>query len=85
MVKIAMLTGLGIVGALFASAPAGTTVAMLLACTVGFGAVRFHAAAESLVLGGAPAAASMLRLARFCDDLALALCLLALLFGIHPF
>jgi hypothetical protein len=84
VVKIAVLAGLGLAGAFVANVPAGTTAAMLLACAAGFGAVRCHTAAESLALGGAQSARSMLRVARFCDDLAVALCLLALLYAVHP-
>jgi hypothetical protein len=82
--KIAVLAGLGVVGAFAANVPVGTTVSMLLACVAGFGAVRLHAAAEALALGGAESARSTLRTARFCDDAAVALCVLALLYAVHP-
>jgi len=85
VVKIAVLAVLGVLGAFVTNVPAGTTASMLLACAAGYGAVRFHSAAEALALGGAPTAPSLLRVARFCDDLAVALCLLALLFGVQPF
>ena len=64
--------------------PGGTAVAMILACVAGYGAVRFHDAAETLAIGGGTAAVSTLRVARFCDDLAVAFCLLALLYAVHP-
>lgn len=84
MVKIVVVMGLSVLSAFVASVPLGTTVAMLLACAAGYGAVRFHVAADSLAIGGDASAGSLLRIARFCDDLSVALCLLALLYAVHP-
>ena len=87
MIRGAVLLGLSAMSVLSAFAPgvpAGTVGSMILACAAGYGAVRFHESAEVLAIGGHPSAHSTLRIARFCDDLAVALCLLALLFAVHP-
>lgn len=62
--------------------PVGTAVAMALAAVIGMRAARLHAAAHAVTLGGGAAAPQLLRAARFCDDAALALCLLAVLFAV---
>lgn len=62
--------------------PAATAAAMGAAGLVGLAASRMHARAELLRLGGARDAVPAVRAARFCDDLALALSLLALLFSL---
>ena len=80
-----MLFGLSVLSAFVPNVPGGTVVAMILACVAGFGAVRFHDAADTLAIAGHSEAGSTLRVARFCDDLAVALCVLALLYGVHPF
>ena len=80
-----VLFGLSVLSAFAPGVPAGTVVAMILACVAGFGAVRFHDAADTLAVAGHSEAGSTLRVARFCDDLAVALCVLALLYGVHPF
>ena len=58
-------------------------VAMVAAAVAGLVAARAHAVADALVLGGENAA-GIVRLARFCDDLAVALSLLAFVYAIHP-
>ena len=85
MIRIAVLMGLSVLSAFVPSVPGGTAVSMILACVAGYGSVRFHDAAETLAIAGHSTAVSTLRLARFCDDLAVALCLLALLYAVHPF
>jgi hypothetical protein len=65
--------------------PLGTTVALVLAALAGLGAVRLVVAAELLQLRGQTAAVAVLRLARFCHDLMLALFVLAGLYVVHPF
>ena len=84
MVRIGVLLGLSVLSAFVAGMPVGTSVSMILACVAGFGAVRLHSVADSLTLGGDPAAGSLLRAARFCDDASVALCVLALLYAVHP-
>ena len=84
MIRIAVLMGLSVLSAFMPSVPGGTAVAMILACVAGYGAVRFHDAADTLAIGGHTEASSTLQIARFCDDLAVALCLLALLYAVHP-
>ena len=84
MIRIAVLFGLSVLSAFLPSVPAGTAVAMILACVAGYGSVRFHDAAEALAIGGHALAGSRLRAARFCDDLSVALCVLALLYAVHP-
>jgi hypothetical protein len=65
--------------------PVGTTVALVAAALVALGAVRLVVAAEILELRGHEAAVVLLRLARFCHDLMLALLVLAGLYLVHPF
>ena len=84
MTRIAVLLGLSVLSAFVPNVPGGTVVAMILACVVGYGAVRFHDAADTLSIAGHTEAGSTLRIARFCDDLAVALCVLALLYAVHP-
>ncbi len=84
VIRIAVLLGLSVLSAFVPSVPSGTVVAMILACVAGYGSIRFHYAAEALAIAGSAEAGSTLRVARFCDDLAVALCLLALLYGVHP-
>jgi hypothetical protein len=84
VIRIAVLLGLSVLSAFVPSVPGGTVVAMILACVAGYGSVRFHDAAEALAIAGQAGAGSTLRVARFCDDLAVALCVLALLYGVHP-
>ncbi len=84
MIRIGVLSGLSVLSAFVPGVPGGMVVAMILACVAGFGAVRFHDAAETLATSGHAEAGSTLRVARFCDDLAVALCILGLLYGIHP-
>jgi hypothetical protein len=85
MFRVAVLLGLSVLSAFAPGVPAGTVVAMILACGAGWGSVRFHEAAEELVYADRERASSTLRVARFCDDLALALSVLALLYAVHPF
>lgn len=84
MTRIAALSGLSMLSAFVPGMPSGTAVGMILACVAGYGAVRFHGVADTLAIAGHAAARSTLRVARFCDDLAVALCLLALLYAVHP-
>jgi len=83
--RVGVLLGMSVLSAFVPSVPAGMVVSMILACVAGFGAVRFHEAADYLSLVGDTTARSTRAIARFCDDLAIALCLLALLYGVHPF
>ena len=85
MIRIAVLMGLSVLSAFVPSVPDGTAVSMILACVAGYGSVRFHDAADTLAIAGHTEAGSTLRVARFCDDLAVALCVLALLYAVHPF
>ena len=82
---VGVLLALSVLSTFVPGVPAGTVVAMVLACVAGFGALRFHDAADTLAIAGHSEAGSTLRLARFCDDLAIALCVLALLYAVHPF
>jgi hypothetical protein len=65
--------------------PLGAAVALIAAALVGLGAVRLVSAAEFLAAHRSGTAVVVLRLARFCHDLTLALFLLALLYVLHPF
>jgi hypothetical protein len=82
--RVAVLMAMSVLSAFVPGVPGGTAVAMILACVAGLGAVRFHDAAETLAVASHPEASAVLRTARFCDDLAVALCLLALLYAVHP-
>lgn len=62
--------------------PLATAVTMALASLAGIVAARLHTHAEAHAAGGGPLAPVLLRNARFYDDVALALCLLALLFAL---
>jgi hypothetical protein len=62
--------------------PVGTAVAMALAALFGMRAAYLHAASAVVAGGGGDAATPVLRAARFCDDAALALCVLAALFAL---
>ena len=84
MRAIGVLLALSVLSAFVPSVPGGTVASMILACVAGFGAVRFHQAADTLAIAGHAEAGSTLRIARFCDDLAVALCVLALLYAVHP-
>ena len=85
MIRVAVLLALSVLSAFVPGVPGGTAVAMILACVAGYGSVRFHDAADTLAFASHPEAGSTLRVARFCDDLAVALCVLALLYAVHPF
>ncbi len=76
------LFGASICSAFLPGMPLGTAVTMALASLVGFLAARLHALAEAHGAGGGPLAPVLLRNARFYDDVAVALCLLALLFAL---
>jgi hypothetical protein len=84
VIRIAVLLGMSVLSAFVPGMPGGTVAAMILACVAGYGAVRFHSAAKTLSIARHTAAGSTLRAARFCDDLAVALCVLALLYAVHP-
>jgi hypothetical protein len=62
--------------------PIGTAVAMGMAALVGMAAVRLHANGERLVACDDPAGPSAIRMARLCDDGAVALCVLATLYAV---
>ena len=62
--------------------PVGTAVTMALAAIVGMAATRLHAHAEARAAFERALASETLRRARFCDDAALALCVLAVLFAL---
>ena len=85
MRAVAVLLGLSVMSAFVPSVSLGTVVSMILACVAGFSAIRFHDAADTLAVAGAAEVGSMQRVARFCDDLAIALCVLALLYAVRPF
>lgn len=85
MAVIGLVLGGSVVSAFVPGMPTGTWVGMTLAALVAAAAARVHERAEGLRLGGAIAAAPVRRVARFLDDLALALALLALLFAVRPF
>ena len=85
MIRVGLMLGLSVLSAFVPNVPGGTAVAMILACVAGYGSVRFHDAADTLAIAGHPEAGSTVRVARFCDDLAVALCVLALLYAVHPF
>lgn len=76
------LFGASVGSAFLPGMPLQTAVPMALASLVGVLAARFHALAEAHGAGGGPLAPALLRHARFCDDVACALCLLALLFAL---
>lgn len=82
MARVLALLSMSAISIALGTVPVGTIVAMTLAATVGLLAVRFHGAAEALELGGSPDAKPVLRTARWFDDAALALCVLALLFAL---
>ena len=84
MTRIVLLLGLSVLSAFVPGMPGGTVAGMILACVAGYGAVRFHDAADALAIGGDATAGSTLRVARLCDDLAVAFCVLALLYAVHP-
>ena len=83
MTRISAVFALCAVSAFVPGVAVGTVVAMVAAAIAGLVAARAHSVADALVLGGEDAAA-VVRLARFCDDLAVALALLALLYAVHP-
>ena len=85
MIRVGLLLGLSVLSTFVPSVPGGTAVSMILACVAGYGSARFHDAADTLAIAGHPEAGSTLRVARFCDDLAVAFCALALLYAVHPF
>jgi hypothetical protein len=70
------------VSAFVPGVPVSTVAVMAAAGLVALVATRTHDRADLLRLGGAADATPMLRAARFLDDLALALSLLALLFAL---
>jgi len=83
MTRISAVLALCAASAFVPGVAAGTIAAMVAAAIAGLVAARAHAVADALVLGGENAA-PVVRLARFCDDLAVALSLLALLYAVHP-
>jgi len=76
------LFGASVCSAFLPGMPLQTAVTMALAALVGFHAARLHGLAETHGAGGGPLAPVLLRNARFCDDVTLALCLLALLYAL---
>jgi hypothetical protein len=85
MIVPLLVIGTSALSALVPGMPTGTWLAMALGGMTALGAARLHRRADHLRAGGDMLAVPTLRLARFCDDLAVALCVLALLFGVHPF
>ena len=85
MKRVGIVLALCATSALTPSVPPGTTVALIAAALAGFAGVRLHATAELLVFRRSDAAFTVMRLARFLHDLALALSLLALLYALRPF
>lgn len=77
-----VLFGASVCSAFLPGMPLQTAVAMALASAAGYLAARLHALADAHAAGGSGRAATLLRRARFHDDLAVALCLLALLFSL---
>jgi hypothetical protein len=84
MVRAVAVLAFCVLGAVVPGVPLATVIVMAAAALASLGGLRAHAAAEALARGGAPDAAAVLRTARFCDDLAVALSLLALLYAVHP-
>ena len=85
------MTRIGVVLALCVACPFAprvplpAAIALIAAALVGLGAVRLVIAAEILAPRRQGTAVVVLRLARFCHDLTLALFLLAVLYVLHPF
>lgn len=77
-----VLFGASVCSAFLPGMPLQTAVTMALASAAGYLAARLHALADAHAAGGGAQASALLRTARFHDDLAVALCLLALLFSL---
>lgn len=84
MTRIGVVLALCVACPLAPRVPLGAVVALLAAALVGLGAVRLVIAAEILAPSRRNTAAVVLRVARFCQDLTLALFLLAVLYTVHP-
>ena len=85
MTRVGIVLGLCATSALTPTVPPGTTVALIAAALAAVAAVRLHATADVLAVRGSDTAVTVMRLARFLYDLALALSLLALLYIWSPF
>jgi hypothetical protein len=82
MVRAAAVLAASVMSIFVPGMPVGAVVAMGMAALVGLAASRLHGKAETRA-GFEPAgAAETLRVARLCDDGALALCVLAMLFAL---
>jgi hypothetical protein len=79
---VVALFGASVGSAFLPGMPLATAVTMALASLAGLLATRLHTHAEAHGAGGGPLAPVLLRNARFYDDVAVALCLLALLFAL---
>ncbi|MFN0155707.1 MAG: hypothetical protein ACKVUT_15135 [Gaiella sp.] len=79
-----LVVGTALASAFASGATAGVVASMVVAGLAGFGAALLHESADSLRARGSAAPAT-LRLARVCDDAALAACFSALLFATTPF
>jgi hypothetical protein len=80
-VAVVLLCG-SVASLLVPGMPVGTGVGMTLASCAGWASARLDASASHLAAGGAPEAEKIARQARALDDVALALCVLALLFAL---
>ena len=76
-----MLT-LSIASLLAPGMPTGTAVSMALAALTGLAATRLHERGEWLVANDRPEGPGTVRRARLCDDGAVALCVLAVLYAV---
>lgn len=81
-VVAAVLFGASVCSVFLPGMPLATAVTMALASLVGLLSQRLHDLAEAHGAGGGALAPVLLRNARFSDDVAVALCLLALLFAL---
>lgn len=85
MARIGVVLALCVLSPLAPRVPLVAAVALIAAALAGLGAVRLVLAAEFLAPRRQATAVIVLRLARFCHDLTLALFLLAVLYVLHPF
>ncbi len=79
-----LVTSTALASVFVPGATVGVVASMTMAGLAGLSAALLHEGVDTLRLRGQGAPAS-LRLARFCDDLALACCFAAVLFATTPF
>ena len=82
MVRAAVVLCLGLLSLRVPGVPTVTALAMAGAAVVGFWGTRLHETADELGAADHPAADATVRTARLCDDGAVALCVLAVLFAL---